>query len=144
MTIVKGDGIEFPESDKELRKFMKDESFVHYIGMIVPPRPGVGELLEFVEHEYYKPGTPRNDLFLMRIIRWEDMVWSLVSIPIRERSYVEKAVRSFGLRIVDGVPSVLSGGKLDRFPYENERTYTFENVSGHPVYRNDPLEEIRN
>ncbi|NTW13785.1 MAG: hypothetical protein HGA31_02010 [Candidatus Moranbacteria bacterium] len=137
-------GEEFSETAEELREFMKDESFVHYVGMISPPRPGVRELLEFVEHEYYKPDTRRNDLFLMRIIRWEDIVWALISIPIKERSYVEKAVRSFGLRIANGVPTMLSGGKAERFPYENERTFTFENVSGHPVYRNNPLEEKRN
>ena len=126
------------ESFEQLEEFVKNKRFVHYVGMLVPPRPGVAECMTLVEHTHFKPGTEKNELFIMRIIEWSEMVWVMMSIPHEDKSLVEKIAKECGLRIANGVPTAFTRDSIQQFPVNNERIFTFENVSGHPIYRNDP------
>lgn len=138
-----GDEWHREESDEELKKFGDDPRYIHFAGMIGPPRPGVVECLMELEHTYYKPGTLKNDDLFLRIIKWDGITWALVSIPIGERHWMEKVADKCGLRIADGVPTMLTGSGAERFPIDNERVFTLENKTGHPIYHNDPaIEEI--
>lgn len=136
MGIVEDEGILIGETDEELKNFMQNESFIHYVSHA--SRPGIGECLTLLEFRDYKPGTPRNDLFIMRIIEWEGLTYIAVSIPIDEKHLMEKAVEETDLKIADGVPTMMGGGEVNHFPMCNKRVFTLENTSGHPVYRNDP------
>lgn len=127
-----------PENNNQFQEFMKNDYFIHYVGMLNPPRPGVSECGSLLEFTYFKPGTPRNELFIMRIVFWADIVWSIVSIPIKEKNLMEKIVDQCGLRIANGIPTMFADGKIQKFPADNERIFTLENKSGHLVYRNDP------
>jgi hypothetical protein len=139
MAIVKDGGILVDEPDEDLRVFIDDPHFIHYLGMLIPPRPGVADCISLLENTYFKPGTTRNDLFVMRIIEWEELTWVMVSIPISDKGLMEKAAQVSGLRVADGVPTMLQGGGVSHFPVSNERVFTLENCSGHPVYQNRHL-----
>ena len=101
-------------------------------------RPGLLECLTLLEHRDYKPLTERNKLFFLRSVEWESMFWIVVSIPTDERHLMENAARESGLRIADGLPAVLTGTGMNFFPIKSPKAFSLENVSGHPVYRNDP------
>ncbi|MCU0679620.1 MAG: hypothetical protein MUC28_04225, partial [Planctomycetes bacterium] len=133
ISVIEDGGTLVPENADQLREFLKNDFFIHYVGMLMPPRPGVGECVSLLEHTHYKPGTPRNELFIMRIVNWAAMVWTIVSIPIREKSFMEKIVDECGLRIAKGVPTLFSHEGFERFPADNERVFTLENKAGHPV-----------
>lgn len=135
MAIAKNGGILAHESEEELQKFIEDPYFVHYVGMLLPLRPGVADCFELLERSHFKPGTPRNDLFHMRILKWMDIMWGMVSIPVGDKGLMEKAAFVNGLKPAIGVPLVLDGEKEHRFPAANERVFTLQNTPGHPVYR---------
>lgn len=135
--VVDGNGILVSENEKQFLEFMAVERFVHFVGMMNPPRPGVSECITLLEHTYYKPNTPRNELFIMRIVEWANMVWVIISIPTEERSFMEQIADSCGLRIANGTPTIIDGKGVRQFPANNERVFTLENKPGHLVYQND-------
>lgn len=135
MAIAKDGGVLAHESDEELQRFIEDPYFVHYVGMLLPPRPGVADCFELLEHTHFKPGTSRNDLFHMRIIKWMDIVWGIVSIPVGDKGLMERVALANGLKPAIGVPFVLDGKGGHQFPAANERVFTLQNTPGHPVYR---------
>ncbi len=92
-----------------------------------------------LEHTYYAPNTPRNQLFILRHVVWEDMPWIVVSIPIEERKNMEAVVNQEGLCVKDGVPTLFTPGEIKRFPMDNERVFTLENIPDHPVYRGEEV-----
>lgn len=138
ITIIEDGGIPINESKEQFCKFLENEDFVHYVGMLVPPRPGVMEFVSLVENKHFKPGTPRNNLFIMRILRWSDIVWIVMSVPVKDKVITEAEADGCGLRIASGVPTIFSPDGVQIFPANNERIFTLENKPGHPVYRNDP------
>lgn len=54
-----------------------------------------------------------------------------------EKHLMERAVQVNRLRIANGVPIVLSDGRMNAFPVSNNRVFTLENSADHPVYRRD-------
>lgn len=138
MALVQDGGIPIPESDEDLQNFLEYPEWIHYVGMFVPPRPGVHECIALLEHQHYQPGTERNDLFIMRIIEFSQMLWVMISIPISEKHLMEEVSDECGLRIADGVPTSISLEGVEAFPASNERVFTLENKPDHPVYQNDP------
>lgn len=136
MSIVKDQGILVEESDEELQKFVANPDFIHYVGMLNPPRPGLTDCMQTLEFKYFRPGTPRNELFNVRILEWEEIQWVIVSIPIKEKHLMERAAQVNRLRVADGVPTVFSGRGANQFPISNERVFTLENIPGHPIYTN--------
>ena len=68
------------------------------------------------------------------------MVWAIVSIPISDRSLMERVATANGLRIADGVPTIYSTSGIDTFPLWSERVLTLENVRGHKVYGSSEAE----
>lgn len=137
--MIENEGGIIVETDEQLQEFVKNERFVHYIGMFLPPRPGVMEWMASVEERHFQPGTGRNELFIVRFIKWNGLVWIMTSIPIEDKKLVEGIAKECGLRIANGVPMMFTPDNTHAFPVNNERIFTFENLPGHPVYRNDPL-----
>ncbi len=130
------EGVIAEESPEEIQEAMKDPSQIHYAGMIDPPRPGVLDCIVLLEHRDYVPDTPRNELFIMRILNWQGMKWVLVSIPLTEKHLMEKAADECGLRVANGIPTMISGTGTHFFPANSGNVFTLENKPGHPVYRN--------
>ncbi len=128
------------EEKKESMEFFNNPNFIHYIGALNPPRPGVRLCFTRLEYDYFPPGTKSNDELFLRLINWEDMVWGIISIPKEKKELMERVASEIGLRIADGTPYLFTNGKVKVFPLNNERAFTLENTSGHPVYRNNPNE----
>jgi hypothetical protein len=123
------------ESLTDLKVFIADPYFIHYLGMLSPPRPGVLDCVQLLEYTYFPPWTERNALFHARVIEWQDIMWSMISIPIGDREMMDKSAMANRLRVANGVPIVFSGGEMYSFPAGNERVFTLENIKGHPVYK---------
>lgn len=138
ISVIEDGGIQIPESEEQFQQFMKGERLIHYVGMIAPPRPGVNEFISLLEHKHFKPGTPRNELFFMRIVEWGDIFWVIASIPSEDKIFAENIAKECRLRIADGIPTMISHKGIQTFPANNERVFTLENESEHPVYRNNP------
>ena len=134
MSIAKDNGVLIDESDEDLQRFFAIPSFIHYVGMLNPPRPGVADCFQTLEFNYFKPGTPRNHVFVLRVIEWQEVVWGVVSIPIQEKHLMEKTAQVNRLRVANGVPTMLTSDGIHQFPVSNERVFTLENIPGHPVY----------
>lgn len=137
-------GMAHEESYESLKKFVSDPKYIHYVGIINPPRPGVRLCALKLEHTYFIPGTPSNDEFLLRVLEWCGVVWIIISIPKNKSSFMEKVAAECGLRIANGIPTLIGGGATDSFPVNNDNVFTLENASGHPIYSNDfaKLEQI--
>lgn len=127
------------ETEEESERFFSDPNFVHFIGMLSPPRPGAELCFTELEHTYFPPGTDLNKDFIMRLINWEGIIWSIVSIPKTEISLMEEVAAKNGLRLAEGIPHIFSQKGTKAFPIkDNERIFTLENIADHPVYANDP------
>lgn len=48
----------------------KDESKIHYIGILNPPRFGVTLFTTMMEHMHFPPGTKKNGLFWLQFLNW--------------------------------------------------------------------------
>lgn len=122
---------------EQLQLWVEDPKWVHFVAHI--QRPGVQGCMETLENTHYAPGTERNKLFELRMIKWEGLVYALISIPKEEREYMTRAAAANGLRIANGYPTMLSGDgkgnlKVEHFPARSDSVFTLENVPGHPVY----------
>lgn len=134
----KGFGTTMPVSDAEIRKFGEDKRFIHFAGLLNPPRPGVRLFAVKMEYFHFEPGTPKNDEFIFHIVNWEEMTFGVISIPKEYMDLAKKVAQEVGLRIADGIPHMLLGGQSRPFPMDTDNVFTLENVSGHAVYSSDP------
>ena len=129
-------GHSYVESDEDSQVFFSDPHYIHYAGMLRPLRPGVDDCFQMLEFTHYLPGTPRNDLFHLRVFNWMDIIWGIASIPVAEKGFMESIARVNRLRIVHGSPILFDGDGRHLFPVVSLNLHTFENISGHPVYGN--------
>ncbi len=129
------EGIRFA-TEAEIEELFKKPGLSHFIGMINPPRPGVTDCLQTLEHTHYPPDTPKNELFTLVILKWQEIEWVVASIPSNDHFHMASAARAHGLRVVRGKPMILTGDGVHSFPIEARRLYTLENTPSHPVYKN--------
>ncbi len=117
-------------------EWFKDESRIHYICMLIPPRAGVNLFASILEYKFYPPNTPKNEEFIMQILRWEELTYSIISIPMKEKAYAEAVAKTVGMRIANGVPTMFGGpgGEPKFFPVRVDHAFTIENEPGHPIY----------
>jgi hypothetical protein len=127
------DGIGVEETREESEHFFADPSNTHYVAL--PQRPGVQDCVTTLEQVHYPVDSPRNDLFHFRYLVWEDLQWFIISIPATDRAIMERVTLAHGLRIADGVPTMLSFNGVKRFPIDQENVFTLENIPSHPVYQ---------
>ncbi len=121
-------------SDEELQRIASNENFVHFVATINPPRLGIRLFMVKLEYFYFEPGTSRNDDFILHIINWQGMSWVIVSIPRECLGMAKRIATEAGLRVVHGVPHVITAGQVHVFPMSTKNLFTLENVSGHEVY----------
>lgn len=136
MSDIKGMGISKEETEEDTELFFKNSNFVHFVGMIAPPRPGVRLCITKLEHEHYPPGSDLNNDFFMRLRKWEDILWAIVSIPKNDIEIMQNVAKETGLKIADGLPCIISSGKMKRFPIKNSKNvFTLENSTDHPIHK---------
>lgn len=119
---------------EDVAEFVRNPRNVHYIGMLMPPRPGVRLFATRLEYEHYVPGTVRNELYKIAIINWEDIIWILVSIPKEDAPLAGKMAEECGLRIADGVPTIIASEGVTQFPVNETNVFTLENIPSHRIY----------
>lgn len=125
-------------SNREMQEAVKDDNYLFYVGMVQPARPGFTEFITYVEYEHYTPGTDRAEFYNLWMFRWSGMFWAMIGVPLVDESLIQKSADLCGLRIADGIPTILGGENSERFPVSRFNVYTMENHPDHPVYRNDP------
>lgn len=87
-----------------------------------------------VELTYYPPGTPRNQLYGYRLVKWEGLVFTLISIQAKARRFAERVAAKTALRLVDGVPTLFGGGAPPKsFPMRGGHVWTLEFAPGSPL-----------
>lgn len=107
-------------------------------GMVSPLRVGVRLFAVQLEHEYYKPATPRNDLFKMIQIDFDEMTFIVIGIPLDERHLAELVAANVDMRISDGIPTVIDAGGIKRFAMDSDQVCTLVNARESLVYQSDP------
>lgn len=111
---------------------------IGFICCIAPRRIGVISFMTFLEYRHFKPGTPANELFQMALINWETMGFALVVIPWIHLEQAKWILKQLGLRVADGVPTLIHAGGVKRFPIDLPNVFTVENIAGHFLYKNSP------
>lgn len=126
-----------PTDVSNLQKLADDPKKFNFIGDM--NRPGVKLFFVKLEYTYYDPNkSSRNDLFGLNLLKWPEnfpMLWGICSIPIEEKDLAIGLLQECGL--ADGVPTMIGDGKTQVFPMCSERVFTLENVSDHPIYKNE-------
>lgn len=128
-----GDLIDIPE--EAFQAYFADPNYIHYIGQLFPQQYRVADTLQVLEFTYYRPNTPRNDLLLLRMVELMGIVWSIASIPITEKAFMEDIARKNDVRIVASIPTVFDDEARRHFPLDSARIYTLEETRHHPVYQ---------
>jgi hypothetical protein len=126
-----------PQNLQEVRESLSPEK-VALVCMVGPRRIGILSFIVFLEHRYFPPGTPKNELFQVVMMEWQEMKWCVVVIPEKDVKTGDDLAASLGLRRADGVPTLLSAAGVVRFPLDQDNVFTIENVPGHFAYHNDP------
>lgn|GEM_PF-2306353 len=114
-----------------LEVYAADNTMFHVIGATL--RPGVTEFATRLEHEHYRPGTPKNCRYRLTIVNWpqeDPMQFFVVSFPVEDRATAEKLAGECGLRFADGVPLLFANGKEYWFPMQGDNCWNLENVQG--------------
>lgn len=129
-------------STKDVVKFCSNPNLVSYVAMLSPRRPGVVLFSVMLEHIFFKPGTEKNDNFVMHMMNWQDMTFGIISIPTNMKKAAEEVAKHAGVRIADGVPTMFDpSGTVEIFPISKNNVFTLENESGHPMYKGIELRE---
>jgi len=90
-------------------------------------RNGTSQVMTRLEHFYYPPETEKNDEFELSISTWNEQMYAIIGIPIGDREICEKVVKMEGMRIADGVPTLISNGAYEYFPMRGPNVFTLEN-----------------
>ena len=126
-------------NDDGLKKLGLDTSKLHLISDM--SRVGVKLFNVKLEYTHFAPRSGMNNLFEMSLLKWPKpdnlFFWAIVSIPIEYRPEVEKLIVECGLRLGDGVPTLMTNRGLQHFPMSGPTVFTLENEAGHPIYNND-------
>ena len=133
------DGQDVFAFEKINTEWFKDTSRIHYICSINPPRPGVHLFCSTLEYKFYPPGTEKNKDFTFQLIKWKvddlEMIYAVASIPMKEKAYAEATAKIVGMRIANGVPTLINGGKPNFFPIQCDNAFTIENDTDHIIYK---------
>lgn len=96
---------------------------------VLMKKPGATEAVGVVEGNVF----PSDDEGLsnqwdVRIVRWEDLMWQVLSFNEDKLKEVAKLFLRCGFRIADGIPTMIVGDETRYFPIRTNKTYTLENM----------------
>ena len=97
-------------SEQEWADFIKaypDHS--HYVTMAT--RPGVLMLASTVEHYLFDPMSALNGLYQCNAIEWQDMLWSIFSVPQDYHPTIQMVAASLSMKVTRFPPAILHLGK---------------------------------
>lgn len=129
-----------PVTTKQIQDFVDSKKdYHHYLGIIVPYRPGVKICFTRVEYELFTPDTEKNDMFHMYILNWKETKYAMFSVPSIFSSQVEKIATECGIKLIKGFPLIIDGEGFHQFPIHSDSLFHMENTKGHIVYENKQL-----
>lgn len=79
---------------------------VQVAGMMYPPRVGVASFSVRLEYEHFKPQTPANDEFLLAMVPFQSMLWSLMSFPEIKLEDASRIAAECGLALMRATPLI--------------------------------------
>ncbi|MBD3208467.1 MAG: hypothetical protein GF370_03365 [Candidatus Nealsonbacteria bacterium] len=133
-------GLNFVSEEKEIKKLLKNDNFVFFLGMLLPRRPGIVPFGVKLEYFYFPPSTEKNRDFLYGLSIIAGVHFAVIGIPKKKMNLARKIAKECGLKIVEGIPCIVSKNKVDSFLMNRGNIYSLENCSDHEVYRNNPRE----
>jgi len=117
-----------------LYKLSQDSSYRHVLTLC--SRPGSSYFARYLELTYFHPDKPElNNLFDQRFFRWNDLHFTILTVPASFDHVLHETATVVGVRLVDrALPVLIGGGKIERLPLHDSYLYTMENAPGHMVY----------
>jgi len=101
--------IQIEERDSTLKRLTDDKEKFNILMM--GTRPGVSEFQTHLEHEYFSPNDAAlNDLMQFRVIKWEGLMWNLVTIPLSMKQTAYDTAEAVNMRFEEGVLPFVAGG----------------------------------
>lgn len=125
-----------PVSCAETDAWAASSEWLLVVGLVI--RPGVVLFLTELEHEYFPPIGPVNDLFQIASVEWphaNPLPWNVAFVPMRFKPLAAHVATRHGLRLADGVPQLVEparetlGGRhlrMQPFPYHSDNVFTLE------------------
>lgn len=121
---------------RALQEIVTDPTKISYVVLL--DRLGAYECIVRLEYTHYQPKTDRNDLFGLVLVQWQGVHWAIITIPKEEAPLMQEVADQCGLRVANGVPTMIGGGGIARFPVDGDNIFTLENKPDHPVYQGNP------
>ena len=144
----------FRKPVEEDLKIYFDPNWIHYTASAMPPRPGFALFSAVLEHQFFEPGTPKNEDFKILSTGWHHgSLWMTVTIPSKDKHLAEAVAQYCGIKICDTFP--ISHKKfpmfatvkmeslkelqaadpdIDPFPlYMGVNIFSLENTDDHPT-----------
>jgi len=112
----------------QLLAWARKGSWAHMIGL--HGRPGVDWFTHQLEFKYFPPGTTKNDEFQMHWVRWEGLVFSVISIPHKVIRFAERTAQASDLVMRNAHPTVIGPNGPKEFPLKGQRVYNLEYPQG--------------
>lgn len=101
--------IQIEDRDAKLKELTDDKEKFNILMM--GTRPGVHGFQTHLEHEYFSPTDPDlNDKMQLRIIKWEGLLWNLVTIPLSMKQTAYDTAEAVNMRFEEGVLPFVAGG----------------------------------
>ncbi|MFA7208784.1 MAG: hypothetical protein WC120_00715 [Parcubacteria group bacterium] len=115
----------FLVSDGQLEKLMKDDRFVHYVGMFFPPRPDIAKCILLSQMKCVRDARSQEEIFTVRTSEWNGVIWSIVSVLARYKDVMEEVADNCGVKVIKGIPVMIDAGDIRwMFPIDNGRIFT--------------------
>ena len=117
-----GDPVEVSLS--ELQKLDEDPSLFHIAVTML--RDGAVAFVTLLELKHYSPDTPENDRLIFHMMDFGGIPSGVMTIPAEDRWKAEEVAAMLKMRLADGVPTMISGEGVLRFPMHSARVWNLE------------------
>ncbi len=111
------------KSTAEVQQFVEQPGLLHVSVMLFPEIPGASQCMIDCEDTHYTPGTKRNELFTLHILKWEGLHFGIFSVPLEERTLLESILTKHGMRLTKNTAIMFSSKGSSMFPLKGEHLY---------------------
>jgi hypothetical protein len=116
-------GIIAEKTTAEVQDFVRQPNLLHIAVMLFPEIPGAHACMIECEEVHFTPGTPRNELFILHILTWEELHFGIFSIPLSEKHVLERLLTKYKLRLTKNTAILFSSKGPSMFPLQGEQLY---------------------
>lgn len=110
--------------------------------IILTNRVASEKFLEEVENTHFPPLSAANDQFVMRWVKWNDLLWTITTVPMESAQCFYEIAPKYQFTINEGSPQMLGSGvnmtyqsevagiSSSCFPLVGPNVYTLEGGTG--------------